>query len=92
MCPPLVSYGNQQARAQGFSQGRGSFFSNIDLEKRVLFDNIQTKRLTEMIYWVTQKVPQICIAILRIRKLGRLRDLQYIFAVTYKAPSKCNLL
>ena len=40
-------------------------------------------------YWVTQKLPRICTVILRIL-LERLRDLQYIFAVTSGPPSKKN--
>ena len=32
-------------------------------------------------YWVTQKLPQIC-TVICVSVLGRLRDLQYIFAVT----------
>ena len=39
---------------------------------------------------MTKKLPQICTVILLKSGLGRLRDLQYIFAVTSGSPSKKN--
>mgnify|MGYP001211731601 CR=1 FL=1 len=41
----------------------------------------------ETLYWMTQKLPQICTVLLCTSVLGRLRDLQYIFAVTSGSPS-----
>ena len=41
-------------------------------------------------YWVTQKLPRICTVILQIC-MGRLRDLQYIFAVTSGSSSISEL-
>ena len=46
----------------------------------VLKVDLSTYMRDAYLYWVTQKLPQICTATLRIR-IG-LRDLQYIFAVT----------
>ena len=37
------------------------------------------------IYWVPQKLPQICSVILSVS--GRLCDLQYIFALIYGTPN-----
>ena len=39
---------------------------------------------SDYFYWVTQKLPQVYTVIAYIHVLWRLRDLQYIFAVTYE--------
>ena len=54
--------------------------------RKILNFRIWRRHLNDNIYWVAQKLPQICTVILRIR-LGRLADLEYLFAVTSGSPS-----
>ena len=42
-------------------------------------------------YWVPQKLPQIYTVIAEYLYLGRLRDLQYIFAAIYETLSSIVL-